>query len=66
MTMDEKPTIPNKLIFSFREAFQILGFSKNIGNIEIQTGELKTVLVGKRPKISRRDLLDYAERRGLI
>lgn len=59
-------TIPDKLTFNYAEAFKILGFSRTIGDIEVQTGALKTVLVGKRPKISRKDLLDYAERKGLI
>lgn len=59
-------TIPDKLIFNYAEAFKIIGISRTIGDTEVHSGELKTVLVGKRPKISRRDLLDYAERKGLI
>jgi len=64
--MQTNNIIPNKLLFSYGEAFEILGFSRAIGDIEVQSGELKTVLVGKRPKISRKDLLDYAKRKGLI
>lgn len=64
--MQANNIIPNKLLFSYTEAFKILGISRTIGDIEVQSGELKTVLIGKRPKIGHKDLVDYAQRKGLI
>lgn len=58
--------IPNKLYFSLVEAFKLIGCSYHTGKAEIRSENLKTIIIGKRQKITRKVLMRYLKNRDLI
>lgn len=54
---------PERLLYSRKEAADMLGISPKTLLAEVRRGEIRYVLVGKRRKYTRQDLEEFIERK---